>query len=732
MNRRRWLAPMLLVLTIVLFHWKLWLTNQYTWVESPDLAYQVLPWYEFSSYEIHHGRLPLWDPYTYGGQPLHAGMQASLAYPLHWLLLAAPLKSGWLLGLALNWYYILIRCLVALGMYWFCRDLKRSAWASVLAGLIYSLGGVEITTDWPQMAHAAAWAPVVFLFLFRVLRGNGAIRNGALAGGSLGAAWLCGHHAYPAFISLAVVGLWIYWLLAQPRFRWTDLKPPALCFLFAGLVGAAQLLPTIEFGPLARRWAGTDGPLRWNERVPYHLFDPLSLSADGVFSFIFPYTGQNYAPYLGICACGLALLGAALAWREHAVRILSMIGIGGLVYSLSSYTPIHGWLYALVPAIEKTRAPAMATLLVSVAVAALAAYALDYVLSLEKSEWNRRFSVAFAMFGFGILILGSILFARRAEVMNGGNTFLLTGIYAVALALWLAAASNGKLSPSWAAFCPVALVLIELTKGPGSTWRNQMDHSRPNILTPLAEDYKMVQFLNSAHGAWRVETDVPYSFGAWWGIETIDGLVAAATSNILDQDFFSPRFREFMSVRFRVADKPSRGDQRVVFEGPRGLKIFENPTWMPRAWMVHEAVVEKDTKAMSARLVSDGFAPRRQVLLRSRVPGIETCPGQDVVELGRRAPSRVELNVDAACGGVLILNDVYYPGWRVSVDGKPEPLYEAYGVVRGVVVGKGSHTVVFEFSPWSVKLGVLLSLLGLAGIIFTSRRFREQDDVNYG
>ena len=83
--------------------------------------------------------------------------------------------------------------------------------------------------------------------------------------------------------------------------------------------------------PLARRWAGTDIPLRWGEKIPYHLFDPLSMSADGMFSFLFPYTGQNYAPYLGICACGLALLGAALAWREQAVRVVSMIGVGGLI-----------------------------------------------------------------------------------------------------------------------------------------------------------------------------------------------------------------------------------------------------------------------------------------------------------------------------------------------------------------------------------------------------------------
>ena len=730
---RKWIPPLLLVLTIVLFHWKLWLTNQYTWTESPDLMSQVLPSYQFSASEVHRGHLPLWDPYTWGGQPLHATMQASLAYPVHWLLLAAPLnKNGWLLGLALGWYYIVIRILVALGMYAFCRDLGRSAWAACLAGVIYSLGGVEVTTDWPQMAHAAAWAPIVFLFLFRVLRGEPEMRNAVLAGASLGAAWLCGHHAYPTFISLTAAGLWIYWLANRERRHWSDLKAPVLCFAFAGLVGAVQLLPSMEFGPLSRRWVGMEEALRWNQKIPYHLYDSLSLSADGIFAFIFPYIGQTYAPYLGICACGLALLGAAIAWRERNVRILAMIGVGGLIYSIASYTPVHGWLYALVPMVEKTRVPAMATLLVSVAVAALAAYALDCVLALAQSEWYRRFGIGLAVFGFGVLLLGAILNAKRSEVMNGSNVFLLTGMYALALALWIAVAPRGLLNRSWVAFCPLVLILMELTKGPSSLWRNQMDHSKPNILEPLQEDYKIAAFLHGEGGDWRIETDVPYNFGQWWGIESIDGMVATVTSNILDQNWYSPRFRHLMSVRFRVAEKPANDTQKQVLEGPRGLKVYQNPSWMPRAWMVHEAVVERDAKVMHGRLTSEGFAPRNQVLLRSAaVPALEVCPEPDSVELGRRTPGRVEVKVKAACRGMLILNDVYYPGWRATVDGKTQAIYEAYGVVRGVVVEKGSHLVVFEYSPWSVKLGGTLSLLGVIGALVVGRKKEGANRVNY-
>src|SRR5438874_5225043 len=57
----------LLFVTIAGFYWKLTLTNQYEWMRGPDLAEQVLPWFEVQAREIHAGRLPLWDPYVWSG-----------------------------------------------------------------------------------------------------------------------------------------------------------------------------------------------------------------------------------------------------------------------------------------------------------------------------------------------------------------------------------------------------------------------------------------------------------------------------------------------------------------------------------------------------------------------------------------------------------------------------------------------------------------------------------------
>src|SRR5438552_11129624 len=88
----RW--PLLLLLIVICFFWKLTLSDQYSWLDSPDNAYQVLPWYQLQAREWHQGRFPLWDSNLWGGQPLLAQAQPGAAYPPNWLLFLAPLKNG--------------------------------------------------------------------------------------------------------------------------------------------------------------------------------------------------------------------------------------------------------------------------------------------------------------------------------------------------------------------------------------------------------------------------------------------------------------------------------------------------------------------------------------------------------------------------------------------------------------------------------------------------------------
>jgi uncharacterized membrane protein YfhO len=73
--------------------------------------------------------------------------------------------------------------------------------------------------------------------------------------------------------------------------------------------------------------------------------------------------------------------------------------------------------------------------------------------------------------------------------------------------------------------------------------------------------------------------------------------------------------------------------------------------------------------------------------------------------------------VHAARPAQLILDDTYYPGWKATVDGHDAPIHPANVAFRAVSVPAGDHTVRFSYEPASVRIGVLLSLLGIATLI---------------
>src|ERR1700722_10391645 len=421
MNADKLAGPGLLLVISLLFHWKLVLTNQYTWLEAGDIGSLILPWFQFQAGEWHHWRFPMWDPYSWTGQPLFGQAQPGAAYPINWLLFSMPLKHGWMRQDVLHWWYVLVHYLAGLSAYALCRDLGRSRLASVLGGIGFSLAGYVAYTDSPQMLHGAVWAPLVFLFLFRVERGEqnryrqqisepppsrdgviapgvrqgirlptnsqGRVASAVLSGFFLGVTWLAGHHQMQIFLSLAVAGMWV-WIVASSQ------KPVArmvwlavVAFLMTGVTSAFQTLPEAEFGRLAVRWVGADEPQGLAETVPYlvhaqYALKPISLI--GIFVAGMEHGAFN--AFVGIAAFALAILGAILWWHERYVRWLAPLALCGILFALGGNSVFHGMFYALAPLVEKARVPAAATVLFAVGTAVLAAFGLDAI----REDVDRR------------------------------------------------------------------------------------------------------------------------------------------------------------------------------------------------------------------------------------------------------------------------------------------------------------------------------------------------------
>jgi uncharacterized membrane protein YfhO len=85
----------------------------------------------------------------------------------------------------------------------------------------------------------------------------------------------------------------------------------------------------------------------------------------------------------------------------------------------------------------------------------------------------------------------------------------------------------------------------------------------------------------------------------------------------------------------------------------------------------------------------------------------------------------VELRANLGRPGLVILADTYYPGWQLTIDDKPAPIYRANRIMRGAAVPAGDHTLIYTYKPASFRIGAIGSLSALAmllALIWSCRR----------
>ena len=702
------------------FYWKITLTDQYSWfAQEGDIAGQVLPWFQFEAHEFRHWRVPLWDPHLWLGQPLLGQGQPGVAYPLNWLLFALPVQNGLIQIQSLNWYFVAIHFMAIAFAYALCRDLGRSRSASLFAGCVFGLAGYVGTTDWPQMVNGAVWAPLVLLFLLRAVRGRAPLFSAALSGGFLGIAWLSGHHQIPLYTTFTVAAVWLFFALEGGRVRWNIVRLAAIAFLALFLVSAFQTLPAYEYGQLAVRWVGAPNPIAWDEKVPYNIHAQYSLPVWTMIGIFIPGQNENGDPFVGVSAFALALAGFALAWRERAVRIFTAIALGGLLFSLGFHNVFHGIFYSLAPLIEKARVPGFAVYIFHVGLIVLMAAGVDAFFSDEiKSRWKTWIPAGAALFGLVVwgLLLQTALAAKLKFELD--DRVPLAGLMAILVAGLLLSVAKGRLKRSHAVAALVILLLVELGNDSGYAFRQAANGHR------LPEKYEanadIAGFLKQQPGRFRVEIDdaeLPVNFGDWYGIDVLSGYTASVLSNALALEWWTPRGKELLNAAFYVSKKPAIPEQVQVFEGSSGEKVYRNPKFFPRAWVVHQTTPVSGGKQANRLIQDPNFDMWRNAVIAGPAPPLEACsPDSDSARITQRTSGSLTLDATLACNGMVVISETFAPGWTAAVDGKPVQIYQVYGALRGVPVAGGSHRIQMNYRPGSVTWGASLTLLGLVGI----------------
>jgi uncharacterized membrane protein YfhO len=84
------------------------------------------------------------------------------------------------------------------------------------------------------------------------------------------------------------------------------------------------------------------------------------------------------------------------------------------------------------------------------------------------------------------------------------------------------------------------------------------------------------------------------------------------------------------------------------------------------------------------------------------------------VTIAEYTPQRVVLDAALDQPGLVILADVYYPGWRLTIDGANAPVYRVNRMMRGAAVPAGRHRLVYTYEPGSFVVGGRITLAALA------------------
>ena len=141
------------------------------------------------------------------------------------------------------------------------------------------------------------------------------------------------------------------------------------------------------------------------------------------------------------------------------------------------------------------------------------------------------------------------------------------------------------------------------------------------------------------------------------------------------------------------------------------VELWENLNVLPRTWFVNRVTQCSDDEALLS-IRQGKMEPGETALVDLELPraSFDSNPGK--VSVVRYAPNRIEMTTQTAGESFLVVSEVYYNGWEALVDDVKVPIYRTDYALRGIPVPAGNHRIEMRFHPSSVRLGVMLSLLG--------------------
>ncbi|MCB9757603.1 MAG: YfhO family protein [Candidatus Omnitrophica bacterium] len=701
------------------------------------------PIYEFIKQNLRRGILPLWNPHQACGYSLIGMLEIGIFYPLTLIVYLLP-------NIISIDILILSRLLLAgLFTFWFMRRIGFKNAPALCSAIVFMFSGPMVLLQY-WTANVDLLLPLLLLALDRLIIREASHNSLATLAIVVGLTIFAGHPEHVFLVNAFGFAFFIFRIFSsRNKTHWKKLF---LSYTGAYFLGAG--LAAVAFFPFLRNllgefWnghpAGT-GLLMEEQRdralslaLP-HFFQKENLT----FDFTFAGWWGGYLGTLPLALTALSFFNKHKRGLNYFFGIL-LILIIGKEYGL----PFINWIGYL-PIFNTCRYAIHTPPLAAFTVAVLSAMGFRCILNAR----NLFFKGLIFSFLLLLIIAVHLIVLKEAQhfrISINASIFALSLLIIFQIILWLK--DHALLKKQILSILLITLIFSELFL--------YIHREHPRRFDSFSK-VPYIEFLKSQDQSAR-------SYGIFWvfypntatgfGVDDLGyflGLVPArfvefvnvlVIDNHFQKDLRPPALRampigankshilDLLNIRYFIVPSEeklstllthySSLQDKLKLIYSKEVNIFERPSALPRAYIVHRAIFEPDTMKTLNLINRLGSAGREGVVITAQpnqelYTQLAASPLVDnsTVKMINTNPNEVHLEATMEHAGFVVLSDAYHPDWKVYVDGQKSQIFQTNYLVRSVFVGAGRHQITFKFIPFSFYAGIIVSSLSLLLLLF--------------
>lgn len=702
----------------VLFFWEI--IFQQRWFFE-DFFTQNYPFRFYSAVEISNLSFPLWNPFVFSGMPFFADIQNAVLYPFN-LILSFFVKNNYLPYPIVEFQVIFHFIIGGFFMYLFLKSLDLDFYSSFLGGILFVFTGFFFShAHHSNMLYSGIWLPAIFFCCNQWFK----YKKYWL--------WICpvlltistfgGHPQITLYIFFAFTCYYFFLQCSAQKKASTSkiLLDYFFVILLFILLSMVQILPAAEFLQHTNR-----NVLDFSGAVKE------SLPVKGLLTFFMPDIFNNtyeswqlweFRCYMGLGTLLLAMLGMFI--RPNATtKFFLFLALLFLILSTGNNTYVYRIFYTLVPGFRFIRAPARFIYLLTFTLSVLAAQGFHFLTEKDNSDIKNIYSLKYkklfitlSLFILAIPFLSFFIIPSPIEAYKNHFIRYFVNSVSILFATFLCMRYPKK---TFLKFLILLLIVLDL-------FYNRPAYNQvPINLEKMINDSPVARALKPEPEGTRFYVGNKYpayaNMGLIYRMSNLSGynqfklkdysrleLASPGIANILGAKFIDYNTREELAKTW---------NNELTFYVQNGF--FLNKQRLPRAFFVNRSIVDPSFNLQDG-IKNPDFDPLKTVYLDIEFPEPQTNNANNLPQYKishfENKGDKITINIKNNSEGFLVLSEIYYPGWKVFVNGEERKTLKANSLFRAVYLSEKSNKIEFVFKPRSFIIGCYVSSITLLGMI---------------